>query len=646
MLPRRTWRYALSAATCVVAVEASHSHLAEVKSSAVIKPFNASLIADVAPVGRHARRPHMRRETILGKDGTAPVDNVANVEPVEDPMDRDVVLLASPIGQCREKFGQSGITATGGACLKLGGFMKNASATEDQRGICILDWCVDGMYSMFPPGRCLHRVAVTLLQMTKLDCVEARGGLPADLKTSTADADLVNCTMEFCEDLGAFVMQPAGSCRQPLLMRHTMAADCRSMLGNVDPKLPGDKWTETCELDICRREVDVHLELDMRSARGASTETGADISFHVLHSWQPPISLCTSANLNETLSLDVKLESWPDSLRIEAKGRDDMGFREIRLVHRNKTLPVLSDIKVRGINNDQPLDTSSYWVGLGHWTPASNEYDVPQLTHLWRSNGNDMMCSFTSQSESDKPPDNSGPAKSKEVLATTSDECKSICEERSDCFGVNFELALKRCEILFQEPAYIISEPGKECFVYWVQPTLSTSVKPEEASYFQMLKAAGGSCLDHDPFAPDGEDVFLHDCTNSLTQQWHLDEGLIFSRSEPTRCLRFSGMQRPISIVDCSMPVDMTATQKAWFQTLPGEPPPDWRLHVKPNGSNWTFDGRRLMLNEVNRSTCFTAYQDSGQVLTEACDDNLIEQDWSFSVLPSWKKKLLGLLVD
>jgi len=573
-----------------------------------------------------------------------------------------VQLFGSAISGCLDRLGQSSIMATAFTCRRLGGILKDSAAEDDVVGPCLLDWCSDGMFSLFPPGRCVDKVGQFQLEMSKGDCFDAKMGVPHDHHGPFSD--MINCTVDICYNLGAYAIRPAGSCNQPAFLRHTRAQDCRAMHGNVDPLLTGDKWADKCEMDMCPIQIALDVEVETRKVPEAASSQGAEIAFKVLGEWRPPITLCESVQPGEVVNASFKLESWPEKMMLRARGSDMWGFKEIRMSYNGAPVRILSDVPIQGMVNDAPSEFTQYWVGSRGPSPTLIEYNVPDVTHMWRSHGHDLSCRLHDEDTSE---DGQGNVRIK--TANSHSECQIQCEQDGDCYGVEFEKDFRRCELWFKPIKYVSEQPGVQCYVYWNDPKLITPPVNDPDPFYRMLKAEGGRCLD---FAPDMDKAFVHECSTSVTQQWHLEGGHIFARMNPVRCLHYNELSKQLRMTNCGrsgnaavnmsdtngtngsaslsngsaslsqskqVPYAVAGAGNASTTVNVNAPVTglNYRSLIEPFGQNWTYDGRRFM---YGADLCLSADVTAWFVLLERCDNDKPEQDWNWIVPKAWEKKV------
>lgn len=566
-----------------------------------------------------------------------------------------VELFPAPFGSCKDKVGESSVVVSGFNCRKLGGMARNESLADEDIGACLLDFCSDGMYAMFPPGKCDDSLAETTVTMGKGDCKELGGLIPKNHMGT--DAEMIQCTFAICYDTGGYALRPAGTCNQPVLAAETQAQECRNLFGNVDPQFPGDRWSNECQLDLCKSYVRARLEVDTRGVPDAATMQGALVQFQVLGNWEKSQMLCLSTAENETVSKEFDFAAWPEKVKIIPSGPDMWGIREIRMIYRGSTVRILGDIPVMGMSNDEAHPASQYWVGLAGEkkadmpgsgpSPTFLEYDVPHLTRQWRAFGSDLGCHTR---------DLLGGMDGKEATETSVSslaECKLLCEVRSDCFGLEVEMKNWRC-ILFHQPIRRQYEaPGHECYTVWNDPKLVSPEVPKEDAYYRMFQSMAARCLDYDPEADEdsGSAAFVHDCSLATTQQWHFEDGIFFSKGLPPKCLTVgssneSGVGQNIVVVDCGHSSNATASNETnqAAQTLAltkvKASELNWRTFVEPgpNVTRWTWNGRRLKSGNLCVDTNITSW---GVTLQE-CNHQLVNQDFAFVEDPEWKSTLFG----
>jgi hypothetical protein len=574
----------------------------------------------------------------------------------------DVELFVSPYGMCSERLGQSSIVATANGCRKLGGLARNSSALDMEEGVCLLDLCVKGMYSIYPPGVCRDPVSSVKLKMTRGDCKEKRGNV-TELVVSSNYSEMIHCVMDMCYNIGGLCFRPAGYCNTQVQMPHTMARECRQLFGNLDPYMDGTRWSDDCKLDICQVMVGVRVEVDTRTVPEAVTQSGAQFQFKVLGKWGEVIELADQAKKAEKLKKDIKLEAWPEAMSILAKGHDMYGFKEIRLMYSNVFIRLLADFPVAGQSNDEPNPLSQYWVGIaadpnaggwdsGQWVPqqpppgsgdapAFVEVQVPDVTHMWRSFGQDYACRT---SETDE-----GQADRKAPLvfnAKDYTDCQALCAESDHCYGIEFEDVQGRCQLWQEEIIRVADMIGHECYMLWQDPKLATPTKKPKIPFFRMLRS-GSDCLDYDP-NPDmpKDQVFVHACSSSLTQQWHLQNGVFFSRMEPFRCLIFNETENRLDTANCSRKefsplnrVDSSSTMPLFPGNMPGNMTfgNAFKAFVKPPDTDWDLVGVRFKLKEQDR--CMKADLYSKRVNMVECHENDNGQDWSWVQSAEWTQE-------
>eukprot|EP00929_Paragymnodinium_shiwhaense_P079022 TRINITY_DN41050_c0_g1_i1.p1 TRINITY_DN41050_c0_g1~~TRINITY_DN41050_c0_g1_i1.p1 ORF type:complete len:700 (-),score=128.72 TRINITY_DN41050_c0_g1_i1:19-2118(-) len=620
---------------------------ATVSSSAHVPP-PSSLLQASQEASQSPARPGLDAEgsgepqtTAGGAAGEADATSSAQNESQGDTP--NVELFPSPYGACSEKLGSSSLLLTGFDCRKLGGMLRNASLEDAAVGPCLLDMCSDGVYGLFSPGRCDDFMAEANISMGKGDCKELGGRVPDQHLGS--DAEMIACTFALCYDTGGYALRPAGTCNQPVFPSDTQAQECRNLYGNVDPEMPGERWSADCQLDMCKSYVRARLEVDTRSVPAATTLNGAMVQFQVLGKWEEPRHFCSGATENETVTKDYTFNSWPEKVKILPAGADMWGIREIRMSYRGKVVHILSDLPVEGMSNDEAHVTSRYWVGLAGVerddlagsgpSPTFLEFDVPHLTRQWQAYGSDLGCHTRDDLGS---MDN----ETKDFAVSSLRDCQDLCEERSNCYGLEVEQQFWRCTLFFSPIRRQYVSPGRECYTYWYDPKLTAPEVPKEESYYRMFKAMGGRCLDYDPEPDSGtpeQALFLHECSAGLTQLWHYEDGQFFSKTSPPKCLSLAGEGNSSSLVvlECGIPSADNSSQ--WESEVDGSAAQrHWRSFVSPVSMPWEWDGRRLR----SQGRCVETNVIHWNVSMKPCDDGVLQQDWVLADDAAWQKLLLG----
>lgn len=134
--------------------------------------------------------------------------------------------------------------------------------------------------------------------------------------------------------------------------------------------------------------VDIIVAVNTGPISEAGTSSGASMAFQVGSYWTDELDLCQEAEVEAVVARKVRLPSWPNKMRIKARGNDSWGYTDISAYFTdsyNKTSRIVvldtfhGSLTNKSLSHESATAHARYWVGTANGFPSENVYDVPPL---------------------------------------------------------------------------------------------------------------------------------------------------------------------------------------------------------------------------------------------------------------------------